>query len=366
MDKNDSGNFSRDLLRWFYRNKRDLPWRQTKDPYHIWVSEVMLQQTQVDTVIPYYNKFMRRFPTLFDLAEAEEQSVLKNWEGLGYYSRARNLQQGVREVVEKYGGKVPDCKKDILSIRGIGPYTAGAVLSIAYDIPEPAVDGNVMRVLARVFLIDDDISKQKTRKLFEEKIAGLMPEDDPSGFNQGLMELGALICRPKQPKCEACPLQSRCMAYAEGVQSEYPVKKKKAAAKPVDYAVLALQDSKGRLLIEKRPEKGLLAGLWQLPMVNLKETAGLEQVEKAAEKDCGGAVHLEKTSFYYKHQFSHLTWHLSLYEGRAAGPLCLGEKKWADVSELADYPFPVPHQKVIEWLKKEKNEFFTHKKTRSG
>lgn len=356
MDKDYSRNFSRDLLQWFYHNRRNLPWRQTKNPYHIWVSEVMLQQTQVDTVIPYYNKFIQHFPTLFDLAEAEEESVLKNWEGLGYYSRARNLQQGVREVVEKYGGKVPGNKKDILSIKGIGPYTAGAVLSIAYNIPEPAVDGNVMRVLARFFLIDDDISKAKTRKLFEKKIAGLMPEDDPSGFNQGLMELGALVCRPKQPKCESCPLNSRCMAYEEGVQSEYPVKKKKTAPKPVHYAVLALKDDKGRLLIEKRPDKGLLAGLWQLPMVMLKERSGPKQAEKAIREEYG-AIHLVQTPFHYKHQFSHLTWYLSLYVGRVSEKIILGKKKWVAPSELAGFPFPVPHQKVIEWLKKEKMSF---------
>lgn len=346
--------FNQALLHWFFENRRDLPWRRTKNPYYIWISEVMLQQTQVDTVIPYFRKFIECFPTVDALAAAPEQSVLKCWEGLGYYSRARNLQKGVREVAEKYGGKVPDGKKELLSIRGIGPYTAGAILSIAFDEPEPAVDGNVMRVLSRVMMIDQDIAKMKTRKLFESVVEQLIAAADPSAFNQSLMDLGATVCRPKNPKCEICPVRRFCRAFAEGVQVNYPVKSGKSKPRTMAYAVLAIEDESGRIIIERRPDKGLLAGLWQFPMIVADRQIDTQDLCRLVKKNYGWALTLEQQSFSCSHRFSHLIWDLSLYTGRMRSTDVEVNKnrQWADGLTFRQLPFPVPHQKVIDWIAK--------------
>lgn len=208
--------FSTELLSWYERSKRDLPWRRHRDPYYIWVSEIMLQQTRVDTVIPYFQRFIERFPTIRDLAEAPEEEVLKCWEGLGYYSRARNLQAAAKQVMERHGGIVPDTKAEVSALKGVGPYTTGAILSIAFNRPEPAVDGNVMRVLSRYFLIEEDVAKAGTRTLMEELAAELIPEGRASDFNQALMELGALVCTPKSPQCLICPVMARCAGRLEG------------------------------------------------------------------------------------------------------------------------------------------------------
>ncbi|RYL88910.1 A/G-specific adenine glycosylase [Sporolactobacillus sp. THM19-2] len=343
--------FNHDLLSWFHQNSRDLPWRRTKNPYYIWISEIMLQQTQVDTVIPYYQKFIERFPTIEALAHAPEEDVLKRWEGLGYYSRARNLQAGVREVAEKYGAQVPDEKKELLSIRGIGPYTAGALLSMAFGEPEPAIDGNVMRVMSRIFLIDADIARARTRKLFEQRVAAFIAETDPSAFNQSLMDLGAMICRPKNPNCGACPVRKYCKAYEEGVQQDYPVKSRAKKPRLADYAVLLISDSRGRLMIERRPSTGLLAGLWQFPMISMTGH-GKGHVRRSAEKTFGTRCDLHKTSFTCTHRFSHLIWNLSLYTGKLDEADKMGNRHWVTPEQLERYPFPVPHQKVIEWMKK--------------
>ena len=219
LDAFNKETFRQDLIGWFEQEQRTLPWRQDQDPYKVWVSEIMLQQTRVDTVIPYFNRFIEQFPTIEALAEAEEDKVLKAWEGLGYYSRARNLQAAVREVHEHYGGRVPDNPKEISSLKGVGPYTAGAILSIAYGIPEPAVDGNVMRVLSRILSIWEDIAKPATRKIFEEAVRELISHENPSFFNQALMELGALICTPTSPSCLLCRVREHCLAFFEGKQS---------------------------------------------------------------------------------------------------------------------------------------------------
>ena len=224
--------FAAELLNWYDANKRDLPWRRDRDPYRIWVSEVMLQQTRVDTVIPYYERFMERFPTVRHLAEAPEEEVLKCWEGLGYYSRARNLQAGARQVVELYGGVVPDDKAAISSLKGIGPYTAGAILSIAYNKPEPAVDGNVMRVMSRYFLLEDDIAKPSARTKIERLAASIIPEGRAGDFNQAVMELGALVCTPKSPGCLLCPVLAQCAGRAAGRERELPVKSKAKPPRP--------------------------------------------------------------------------------------------------------------------------------------
>ena len=260
--------FSEELLSWYRKHRRDLPWRRSRNPYHIWISEVMLQQTRVETVIPYFHRFIERFPTMEALAEAPEEDVLKLWEGLGYYSRARNLQGAVREVQERYGGTVPDTLKEISTLKGVGPYTAGAVLSIAYNKPEPAVDGNVMRVLSRYFLIEEDIMKVSTRGIMEKLAKELIPEGAAGDFNQGLMELGAMVCTPRSPHCLTCPVMEHCAAREAGMEEELPVKKKAKPPRP-EYRIAALIEgtgpNQGKVLIRQRPQEGLLARMWELP-----------------------------------------------------------------------------------------------------
>lgn len=350
--------FSYKLVRWFLDNQRDLPWRRTKNPYYIWISEVMLQQTQVDTVIPYYESFIRQFPKPKDLAFAEEDRVLKQWEGLGYYSRARNLQKGVREVVEQYNGEIPDNRKDILSLKGIGPYTAGAVLSIAFDQPEPAVDGNVMRVLSRILLIDDDIAKAKTRKTFEEILYQMIPEDAASAFNQGLMELGALICRPKNPTCDCCPVAEFCHAYSEGAVSEYPVKSKKAKVQNLSYAVVVINNEQNRYLIHKRAGNGLLANLYEFPMILIQADQSISSLEiKNASLDSLVTVNdLQPAELHITHTFSHLKWNLNVFTAKTDNNTFLpeGDYRWVSEEELIQLPFPVPHQKVKNGLDKKR------------
>ena len=253
------------LVNWFEENKREMPWRKTKDPYCIWVSEIMLQQTQVATVIPYYIRFMERFPTITDLANATLEDVHNYWQGLGYYKRGENLWKGAKVIQEKWNGTFPKEVEQIREIPGIGPYTLGAICSIVYDMLLPAVDGNVMRVMSRWYCLSEDIGMTKNRKVFEEKVMENMP-DHPSAFNQGLMELGALICTPKNPQCEECPIRQQCMAYQTGTVLNYPVKEKKLKKVEQKYYVLIIR-KEGKIGLIKRSEVGLLANLWGLPMI---------------------------------------------------------------------------------------------------
>lgn len=333
--------FRKALTGWFNKEKRDLPWRRTTDPYKIWVSEVMLQQTRVDTVIPYYERFIETFPTITDLAYAPEEVLLKQWEGLGYYSRARNLQAGVREVVEQYGGIVPDNRSAISSLKGVGPYTAGAILSIAYGKPEHAVDGNVMRVLSRILLIEEDIAKPKTKKIFEAAVTDLIDREDPSSFNQGLMELGALICTPTSPKCLLCPVRDFCKAYHEGMERSLPVKSKVKKTKEIHYLSLVIQNEKRQWLMEKRPKGGLLADMWQFPLV--------ESLTEDAKKRYG-IDHVHTEAFLeFKHIFSHLTWNIKCIAAHSTRADDLDDHcRWFSEDEIKALPLPVSMQKIAK------------------
>lgn len=316
--------FSRELLAWYRSGNRDLPWRRSRDPYFIWVSEIMLQQTRVDTVIPYFNRFVERFPTVRDLAEAPEEDVLKLWEGLGYYSRARNLQAAAREVAERYGGKIPDDKEAVSGLKGVGPYTAGAILSIAFNRPEPAVDGNVMRVLSRYFCIDEDIARPATRTRMEGLVRELIPEGAAGDFNQALMELGALVCTPRSPHCLICPVMEHCAGRIAGREEELPVKSKAKPPKPQHRLAVLARRADGRVLARQRPAQGLLARLWELPHVEapgadvwgsaeqgprwLAETLALEGVSVEPKQHVGDAEHV----------FSHLHWYVRVWGAEGA------------------------------------------------
>ncbi|QTC41894.1 A/G-specific adenine glycosylase [Bacillus sp. V3] len=350
--------FQKDLISWFSREQRDLPWRKDRDPYKVWVSEIMLQQTRVDTVIPYFNRFLEKFPTLDALALAEEDEVLKAWEGLGYYSRVRNLQSAVKEVHEQYGGIVPDTPKEISSLKGVGPYTAGAILSIAYGKPEPAVDGNVMRVFSRILSIWLDIAKPSSRKVFEEAVRALISKENPSYFNQALMELGALICTPTSPSCLLCPVREHCRAFDEGVQEELPVKSKKKAARKLNMAAAVIFTEDDRVVIHKRPGTGLLANLWEFPNFEVSTSrSGRKQLEERLEADYKVDASLKAGVITkIQHVFSHIIWDIEVYAGSVESS-ALDETELIAVTEqeLEKYAFPVSHQKIWQETKLIKN-----------
>ncbi|MGM0866272.1 MAG: A/G-specific adenine glycosylase [Bacillota bacterium] len=341
--------FQNNLLSWFSREQRDLPWRRDQDPYKVWVSEIMLQQTRVDTVIPYFNRFIEKFPTIDALATADEEEVLKAWEGLGYYSRVRNLQSAVKEVSEKYEGIVPDTPKEISSLKGVGPYTAGAILSIAYSKPEPAVDGNVMRVFSRILSIWLDIAKPASRKVFEQAVRNLISKENPSYFNQALMELGALICTPTSPSCLLCPVREHCQAFEEGVQKELPIKSKKKSARKMNMAAAVLFTEDDRVVIHKRPSKGLLANLWEFPNFEVGNSSSgrkqlLDLMEEEYKVDCSLKAGVVTK---IQHIFSHIVWDIEVYVG-SIDSITLDATDLIAVTtdELEKYAFPVSHQKI--------------------
>ena len=302
------------LLDWYDRNRRELPWRQDHDPYRVWVSEIMLQQTRVEAVIPYYQKFLQRFPDARTLAEAPEEEVLAYWQGLGYYSRARNLQQGVREVMTRYGGQVPAKAQAVRQLPGVGSYTAGAILSIAHNQPEPAVDGNVLRVISRLHRIEQPIDQNKTKQQIEMLVRRLMAQTDRYGdFTQALMELGALVCTPRSPRCADCPWQADCVAARDQVQAELPKKKILAAPRLVQ-VYTGILIAEGRILAVKRPQTGLLAGMWQFPAAEiLSPTATdgeLRDALRAVFEQLGYTVTLHGEWRQMNHVFSHRQWNL--------------------------------------------------------
>ncbi|MGG1401434.1 A/G-specific adenine glycosylase [Bacillus salipaludis] len=351
--------FQDDLITWFKNEQRDLPWRKDQDPYKVWVSEIMLQQTRVDTVIPYFNRFIDWFPTIDTLAEANEDKVLKAWEGLGYYSRVRNLHSAVKEVKEKYDGIVPNTPKEISTLKGVGPYTAGAILSIAYGVPEPAVDGNVMRVFSRILSIWEDIAKPSSRKVFEQAVRELISHEEPSEFNQALMELGALICTPTSPSCLLCPVREHCHAFHEGVQTELPIKSQKNKQREVQLAAVVLANEKGDLLIHKRPESGLLANLWEFPNLEINHPIqnNRDQIARLFEQDLSLNLHLDKMIGQVEHVFSHLIWKIKVYTGMILTNFTESQEwKFVSLDQTDDYALPVFTQKIFKLYQEYKKE----------
>ena len=299
------------IVTWFQKNKRDLPWRNHPDAYRVWVSEIMLQQTRVEAVKPYYERFLRELPTVKDLAEAKEDQLLKLWEGLGYYNRVRNMQKAAQQIMIDYQGQFPDTFEEIRSLKGIGNYTAGAISAFAFGLPKPAVDGNVLRVISRLMGSREDIMKQSVRSKIEEKLEHVIPEGAASDFDQGLIELGALVCVPNgEPKCTECPVAHLCEARKQGMIAEIPVKNKGKARKMEDKTVLIFKDGE-KLAIQKRPSKGLLAGLYEFP--NQEGHLTMEEVTAYSKKIGLMPVRIKKLEDA-KHIFSHIEWHMSGYE----------------------------------------------------
>jgi len=297
------------LLAWYDRHARQLPWRGIHDPYRTWVSETMLQQTRVETVLGYYERFLQRFPTVAELAAAPEDDVLKLWEGLGYYSRARNLHRGAKQVMDEYGGVIPESAEELRRISGIGPYTAGAIASIAFDKPVPAVDGNVIRVVSRLRGIRENVGVPSVRRGLEGEAAALVPAQRPGDFNQAVMDLGATICVPGTPACEKCPLQDVCDAFTAGDAEDLPVLPRKNPPKVLDY-VVCLIFSGGRVLMRQRTE-AMLRGLWVFPMAEGRYT--LRQIPAAARKLTKLTVTQAASAGEAKHVFTHQVWQMQLF-----------------------------------------------------
>ncbi|SDW64405.1 A/G-specific adenine glycosylase [Streptococcus equinus] len=363
-DDEKIASFRRTLLNWYDNEKRDLPWRRTKNPYFIWISEIMLQQTQVVTVIPYYERFLEWFPTIEDLANAPEDKLLKAWEGLGYYSRVRNMQKAAQEIMEKFDGVFPDNHKDILSLKGIGPYTAGAISSIAFGLAEPAVDGNVMRVMARLFEVNYDIGEPKNRKIFQAIMEILIDPERPGDFNQALMDLGTDIESAKNPRPDESPIRFFSAAYLHGTYDKYPIKLPKKKPKPLQLQAFVIRNSKGDFLLEKNLDGRLLGGFWSFPIVETdfigqqldlfeKDTASLKTVSQKAlfEKDYQVIPDWTNREFsLVKHTFSHQKWTIELIEGLVnSNKVTTGkELRWVSQDQLQDYPMATPQKKMLK------------------
>ena len=297
------------LLAWYDLHARTLPWRGIHDPYRTWVSETMLQQTRVETVLGYYERFLTRFPSLADLADAPEDDVLKLWEGLGYYSRARNLHKGAKQVMADFGGVMPSDVEQLRTISGIGPYTAGAIASIAFDQAVPAVDGNVIRVVSRLRGIRENVGIPSVRRQLEAEAASLVPTERPGDFNQAMMDLGATVCGPGTPACEKCPLQGQCHAFSDGDAEDLPVLPRKNPPKVIDYGVFLIF-SGGRVLMRQRTET-LLKGLWVFPMT--EGTFTLKQAAAAAKKLTRLAISAAEDAGHARHVFTHQIWQMQLF-----------------------------------------------------
>jgi A/G-specific adenine glycosylase len=298
------------LLSWFSENARTLPWRSDPTPYHVWVSEIMLQQTRVEAVKPFYARFLQALPDIAALASCPEDQLLKLWEGLGYYNRVRNMQKAAQVVMERFDGALPARYEELLTLPGIGHYSAGAIASIAYGQPVPAVDGNVLRVISRICENEEDIMKQSVRSRFEAEIGAVVPPDAPGAFNQSLMELGATVCVPNgAPLCAVCPVRDLCLAHEKGRETELPVKAAKKGRRIEQRTVLVIRDS-ARAAIRRRPKRGLLAGLYELP--NYSGHLDQEEVLQLVKEHGLSPIRIRKLADA-RHIFSHVEWQMEGY-----------------------------------------------------
>ena len=355
---NQHSAFQKELLRWYAANKRDLPWRNTKEPYHILVSEVMLQQTQMETVLPYYERWMRVFPDIGTLAKSPQEKVLKLWEGLGYYSRARNLHQTAQEVVEKYNAEFPSDFKAIHSLKGIGRYSAGAIASIAFNQEKPIVDGNVLRVLSRVYTIDKPIDVLKNTESFWELQEKLIPKGQARYFNQALMELGALICTPANPGCGLCPIREHCKARQENRQEHFPVRQKRKKTVKIDAAAVIFR-SEGLYLLRQRPLGQIMGGLWEFPEWKLSRNKPLsaDQIKKRAQKEAEKHFKIKTVRLKHlgaiKRNYTHHLEKMEVYLAETAqGDIQKEEwpQVWIEKKDFKKYPFSSAHAKIAQLI----------------
>lgn len=344
------------LLDWYYHNRRDLPWRGETDPYRIWVSEVMLQQTQVTTVIPYYRRFLKRFPSLADLAATPLEEVLKVWEGMGYYARARNLHKAAIELVQKHSGRFPKTYAELHTLPGFGDYTTGAVASIAFGEAVPAIDGNAKRVLTRFFAIEEDIRRGAGTRQLKEIATGLVDPENPGDWTQALIELGATVCLPRSPKCQLCPVVELCEAHRRSIEHTLPLKPVKKELPHYEVTAAVIRQN-GRILIARRPLEGMLGGLWEFPggkQEPAETLTGCLRREIKEELDLEIAV--DQPLITIKHSYTHfkITLHAFFCRLLKGQPRAIGvaDWRWVTLDEMSVLPFPRTDLKIIEALKK--------------
>ncbi|MDJ0765702.1 MAG: A/G-specific adenine glycosylase [Myxococcota bacterium] len=354
MDARSIETFQRQLLTWYGDHHRRLPWRETRDPYAIWISEVMLQQTQVATAIAYYKRFLARFPDVQSLAEAPLQEVLKHWEGLGYYARARNLHRAARVMLDSLGGIVPNSPEAFQRLPGVGPYICAAVQSIAFGHPLPVVDGNVKRVVARLFLLDQPANTSATHSSFLTAATELLQTDRPGTFNQAMMELGAIICTPQAPQCHVCPVATACQAQSEQMVQAYP-KRMPRRRIPTHHLVTGVVFKKDRVLITKRNPEGLLGGLWEFPGGQIEPEESPKMACCRQIRDTVGLdVHIRRHLTQVKHAYTHFKIVMDVYicahasgRVRLQGPV---DFEWVCLRHLSRFPFSRAYTKFISLL----------------
>lgn len=337
------------LLNWYNKNKRILPWRDQPDPYAVWVSEIMLQQTRVETVIPYFEKWMRQYPTVKSLAKASERDVLNSWEGLGYYSRARNLHKASKIIANDYGGKVPYEINELIKLPGIGRYTAGAIASLAFGVDAPALDGNLKRVYARLFDVAESVDSPKGEKLLWEIARDNLPKGRAGKFNQALMDLGATICIPKNPRCSLCPVIEMCKAQEKGTQELRPVKKPKMTVPQYVNAAGVIIVSE-KVLLAQRPSKGLLGGMWEFPNARVSGDPAKE-LAKALQTGYGLKVQRKEAMGYIQHAYTHFK--VTVHAFRCELKSIPNKKmKWVSLKKLNEMPMGKVDRQVANMLTK--------------
>jgi A/G-specific adenine glycosylase len=344
------------LLSWWDAGHAEYPWRRNPDPYAIWIAEVMLQQTQITTVLPYYERWMAQFPTVAVLAAASLDEVLKLWSGLGYYSRARNLHAGAQLIMVEYGGQLPETEIELQTLPGIGPYTAGAIASIAFHRPVPVVDGNIIRVLSRLMDLDEDVTRTATKKKIWAVAANLVPVDRPGAYNQALMELGQTICRPVRPWCHECPVVALCLAKQRGTQLERPVRPPRNNTPHYHVTAGVIWGADGRLLIARRPLNGLLGGLWEFPGGKQEDGESLPQtLRREIKEELAMDIDVGEPLVVVKHAYTHFRITLHAFHARhtAGEPQHLGvaDHAWVRLADLDDYAFAVTDRKIIAALR---------------
>lgn len=349
------------LLDWYERHRRDLPWRRTRDPYAIWVSEIMLQQTRVDTVINYFERFLVRFPTLADLASASLDDVLKAWEGLGYYARARNLHKAARHVMEQHHSEMPETPEALRNLPGVGRYTAAAVASIAFGYDAVALDGNLRRVLCRLFGIDDDPGRPNTQRILERLAVSMLPSGRAGDFNQSLMDLGAMICTSTAPRCLLCPVIGWCQARREGIQNELPIRATRTQRPHRDVTAGIIWNGDGHFLITQRPLDGMLGGLWEFPGGKRRPGEALPAcLHREIHEELAIEIQIGELLCTVEHAFTHFYMTLYAFEchwlsGRPQRLDCT-DLQWVTLDHLDAYAFPVADQKIITFLRDRHSE----------
>jgi len=353
-----SNTFTKKLLTWYKNNARTLPWRESRDPYAIWVSEVMLQQTRVKTVIPYYQKWMLSFPNIQTLANTSQQEILSTWEGLGYYSRARNLHKAAQILAEHFNGELPQDTASLIKLPGIGRYTANAIASIAFNADVATLDGNIRRVLSRVFNVDLPAGSKESEKRLLAIAAENLPPGNASAYNQALMELGATICTPHSPKCESCPLKSSCQANLLGIQDKRPLRKSKANI-PHHTVTAAVIFRDKKVLITQRKPNGILGGMWEFPGGKLKKGETLaECLQREIMEELGTQIQIKEPFGIYNHAYTHFSFTLHAFQCSISPmqqpkPLQVQTLQWINPNELPNFPMGKVDRQIANRILKE-------------